>query len=172
MDLYVGFLTALTTSLSEITFGNSRLERTFLGKGIARQRRALRTFRHLDADGWSVRSGDPRRTQHGILREHFAVHLGDQIIQAIGVVAPDLPKLDGTYGHKNFFEENGSTPDYRGKSGESIIPVVTVVTEVSAKMLPLCPAAEHPVSPPATAARTVWRGRPFGKRTASSRRRR
>jgi hypothetical protein len=58
-----------------------------------------RALGHLDAHGWGIRRGNPRRPKHGILRKYFAVHLGDQIVLAVGVAAPDLPELDGIYRH-------------------------------------------------------------------------
>jgi hypothetical protein len=33
------------------------------------------------------------------LGEYFAVHFGDQVVLAISIVAPNLPELDGIYGH-------------------------------------------------------------------------
>ncbi len=38
--------------------------------------------------------------------------------------------------------------------------IIALVTEVSAKMLPSCPAVKPLANPPAPAARTVWSGRP------------
>src|SRR3984885_4928409 len=137
---------------------SSPLERTVLGKGVAGQSRALKSFGNFDADCGRVRRGDPSRPQHGVLREYFAVHLGDQIILAIGIAAPHLPELNRIYGHHRFSEENGLSPDYRVISSESIIPLVT---EVSAKILPSCPAAKPHVNPPVPVARKAlgWRGR-------------
>src|ERR1700733_4529881 len=145
---------------------SSPLERTVLGKGVAGQSRALKSFGNFDADCGRVRCGNPSRPQHRILREYFAIHLGDQIILAIGVAAPHLPELDRTYGHHRFPEENGLSPDYRVISSESIIPLVT---EVSAKILPSCPAARPHVNLPVPVARKalVWRGRPRRRKPRS-----
>src|SRR5260370_38135109 len=114
----------------------SRLERAFLGKGIAGQGRAFRTFRDFDAHGRSIGRGDACRTKHGELAEDFVVNLGDQIILAIGVTAPDLPELNGTYGHSRFPEFMRFIPHYRGAWWESM---ARMGTGVSAKMLPSVP---------------------------------
>ena len=92
--------TTLLSSLSEIECGNAALERAVLGKGIAGQRRALRSLRHLNADSWRVWSLNPCRAQHGILRKNLAVYLGYQIILAISIAAPYLPELNRSYRHK------------------------------------------------------------------------
>src|ERR1700684_2842528 len=86
-------------SVSEIAGVNASLEGAFLSECISGQRRTLRSFSHLNADSWRVRRSNPRRPQHGILREHLAVHLGHQIILAIRIAAPHLPELNGTHGH-------------------------------------------------------------------------
>src|ERR1022692_468848 len=80
------------------------LERAILGKGVAGERCTFGAFDHLDAYCRRVRGGDACRAQHRVLAEHFVVDLGDQIVLAIGVAAPDLPELDGTYGHDSFPE--------------------------------------------------------------------
>ena len=78
------------------------LERAFLGEGIAGQGCALGSFDDLDADRGRLGSGDARGTQHGVLREHFVVNLGHEIILTVGVAAPDLPELDRVHGHNRF----------------------------------------------------------------------
>jgi hypothetical protein len=91
-----------------------RLERPVLGESVTRERRALRSLGYLDAHGWCIGSGNARRSQHGILRKYFVVDLGNQVILAIGVAAPDLPELDGTNRHDSFPECSELAPDYRG----------------------------------------------------------
>ena len=44
--------------------------------------------------------------------------------------------------------------------------ITALVTEVSAKMLPSCPAAKPLANPPAPVAKTVWRGRPRPRSSA------
>src|SRR5580693_4076358 len=75
------------------------LERSVLRESVAGQPRALRALGHFDAHGRCIWRSDTRRPQHGILTEHFVVNLGDQIVLAISVAAPDLPELDRTYCH-------------------------------------------------------------------------
>jgi hypothetical protein len=48
--------------------------------------------------------------QHGILRENFAVHLGDQMILASCVMAPDLSEFDALNGHKISFSSQSTHP--------------------------------------------------------------
>jgi hypothetical protein len=86
------------------------------------------------------------------LREHFAVDLGDEIILAIGIAAPDLPELDRIHGHVASLNRVRLASDYRGRWCASI---PRVVTEVSAKMLPSCPADALPANLPAPAVKTV-----------------
>ncbi len=75
------------------------LERAVLSKSVAGKRRALWGLGHFDAHRRCIRRGDSRRPEHRILTEHLVVDLGDQIVLSIGVAAPDLPELNGTYGH-------------------------------------------------------------------------
>jgi hypothetical protein len=86
-------------SVSEIRGEAPRLERTVLSKGIARQRRALRGFIYFDANRGRIGSADSGEAQHGILAEHLAINLGDEIVLPVGITAPDLPELDGINGH-------------------------------------------------------------------------
>lgn len=85
--------------------GIPRLEGTILREGIAGQPGALGRLCDFDANRRRIRSCYARRTQHRELAEYFAVYLGDQVILAIGVAAPDLPELNRTYGHKFFLME-------------------------------------------------------------------
>jgi hypothetical protein len=70
------------------------LKRAFLRKGVSRQRRALRTFGDFYTDCGRFGSGDACWTQHGVLAKDFGVDLGDQVVLAIGVTAPNLSELD------------------------------------------------------------------------------
>ena len=40
--------------------------------------------------------------KHRILREHFAIYLGDEMILARCILAPDLSELNALYGHRFF----------------------------------------------------------------------
>src|SRR6202023_2730591 len=75
------------------------LERAFLGKRVPRQPRPLSALSHFDPHGRRIGRGDARWPQHGILTEHFAVDLGDEVILAVAVAAPHLPELDGVNRH-------------------------------------------------------------------------
>src|SRR5215831_17781965 len=77
------FVTRSFTGTWVASTGRRRSERAFLGEGISRQGCPLRAFGDFYPNRGGVGSGDPRRTQHGILREHFVVHLGDEIILAV-----------------------------------------------------------------------------------------
>src|ERR1700685_4285157 len=61
----------------EILDSAGELEGAVLCEGVARKRSALRRLRHLDANRRRVRSGNSGGAQHGVLRKHFAVDLGD-----------------------------------------------------------------------------------------------
>ncbi len=99
-----------TEEARELVFqfiGNPRsewLEGAFLGKRVARQRGPLRALGYFYAHGRRIGSGNAGRPQHGVLREHFVIDLGYKIILAVGVIAPDLPELNGTYGHGVFLK--------------------------------------------------------------------
>ena len=85
----------------------------------------MRTLHHFEAHRRSVGSRNPRWPQHGILRENFAVHFRDQIVLAIGVIAPYLPELNRIYRHIIFLRIARMIPDYRGSWWPSIAAVVT-----------------------------------------------
>src|SRR5215831_11627362 len=99
------FITRSFTGTRVASTGRRRSERAFLGEGISRQGCTLRAFGDFYPNRGGVGSGDPRRTQHGILREHFVVHLGDEIILAVSIAAPHLPELYGIDRHENFLDE-------------------------------------------------------------------
>jgi len=62
----------------------------------------LRSLDDLHAHGGGIGSGDSGGAEHGKLAEDFVVNLGDQVILAISVTAPDLSELDGIDGHGSF----------------------------------------------------------------------
>ena len=75
------------------------LERAFLGKRVARKRSSVSRLRDLDANCGSIRSSQQSGAEHGELREDFAVDLGNEVVLAVLVVAPDLSELDRLYRH-------------------------------------------------------------------------
>src|SRR5439155_12558664 len=54
-------------------------KRRFLSERVAREGRALGGVCDLHAHSFRIRSRQSRRPQHGVLAEHFAVHLGYEI---------------------------------------------------------------------------------------------
>jgi hypothetical protein len=114
------------------------LERSILGERVSRQAPALRALRHFDSHCGSVGGGNSRRPQHGELRKHFVVHLGDQIILAIGVAAPYLPELYEVC-WQTLFLSVSLTSDYRRMDGPSIGRLVTKVLALQFELL------RHPV---------------------------
>jgi len=105
------------------------LERAFLGKRVSRKRGSVGGLRDFDANCGSVRSSHQSGAQYGELREDFAVELGNEVILAVVVVAPDLSELDGLYCHwiaSNFVD---SISDYRDASRTSIALLSSRVTK-------------------------------------------
>jgi hypothetical protein len=107
------------------TLLRTRLERAFLGKRVPRQPRTLSALSHFDPDGRRIGRGDARWPQHGILTEHFAVDLSDEVILAVGVAAPHLPELDGVYSHDSILAVEGLLSAYAFNPSPSIGRPVT-----------------------------------------------
>src|SRR5258708_16485636 len=103
----------------------TRLERAFLGKGVPRQPRTLSALSHFDPHGRRIGRGDARWAQHGILTEHFAVDLSDEVILAVGVAAPHLPELDGVHSHDSLLAGEGLLSAYPFNTSQSIGRAVT-----------------------------------------------
>src|SRR6266581_8846969 len=78
----------------------------FLSERVAREGRALGALCDFHAHSFRIRSRQSRRPQHRILAEHFAVQLGYKIVLAIGIVAPDLPELNGFDRHWFFLKRD------------------------------------------------------------------
>src|SRR5579859_4353008 len=78
------------------------LERTFLGKGESWQGCAVSALGHFHPHCGSIGGGDFSGAQHRVLREDLAVNLGDEVVSSVVVLTPDLPLLDGLYGHGSF----------------------------------------------------------------------
>ena len=74
----------------------------FLREAEARQRNAIRRFGDLHLHDGRVGRGDLGGPQYRVLREYFAVHLGDKVILAGCVLAPDLSEFDALHCHKFF----------------------------------------------------------------------
>ena len=87
---------------SEVEVHQPASECPFLGEAEAGQGYALRGFCYLHFHHRRVGRGDLGGTEHGVLRENFAVNLGDKMILAGCVLAPDLSELNVLYGHKFF----------------------------------------------------------------------
>jgi len=131
----MAFLTRNFTGNRVQRTGRWLSERAFLGEGIPRQGCTLRAFGDFYANRGSVGSGDPRWTQHGILREHFVVHLGDEIILAVSVAAPDLSELYGINRHEHFPNEHlQSTEVARGRQ---FLP--WLLSDIRALAIGICP---------------------------------
>ena len=77
-------------------------ERPFLREAEAGQGYAIRRFRDLHLHDGRVGRGDLGGPQHRVLRENFAVYLGDKVILASYILAPDLSEFDALHGHKFF----------------------------------------------------------------------
>ena len=77
-------------------------ERPFLREAEAGQGYAIGGFCYLHFHHRRVGRGDLGGTEHGVLREHFAVNLGDKMILAGCILAPDLSELNILYGHNDF----------------------------------------------------------------------
>ena len=69
------------------------LERPFLRKAEAGQGHAFGRLGDFYFHHRRIRRRDFGGPQHRILREHFAVHLGDEMILAGCVLTPDLSEL-------------------------------------------------------------------------------
>src|SRR5579872_2362422 len=85
-------------------FQPSKLKRAVLCKCEAGQCRTCGSFGNFHPDRWRIGSIHLCRAKHRILSKHFVVELGNQIILAIFVFAPDLPKLDGLNCHAEFLQ--------------------------------------------------------------------
>src|SRR5579872_5351088 len=85
-------------------FNLQKLKRAVLGKCEAGQCRTCGSFGNFHPDRWRIGSIHLCRAKHRILSKHFVVELGNQIILAIFVFAPDLPKLDGLNCHAEFLQ--------------------------------------------------------------------
>ena len=167
----------------------TRLERAFLGKRVPRQPRTLSALSHFDPDGRRIGRGDAGGPQHGILTEHFAVDLSDEVVLAVGVAAPHLPELDGVHSHDRILAVKGLLSAYPFNPSPSIGRAVTEGQSMwtagvrlpvgcggprlksnresknccffcSAKIWPSCPVAQLPADPLAPDVKIVWRGRP------------
>ena len=90
-------------------------EGAFLREGEPRQRDAIGRFGDLKFHARNIGRVHLGGTQHRVLREDLAVHLGDKEIFSAFVLAPDLPEFDVLDGHK--FSLNS---DYSPANGESI----------------------------------------------------
>src|SRR5690242_7811841 len=80
----------------------------FLSERVAREGRALGALCDFHAHSFRIRSRQSRRAKYGVLAENFAVQLGHQIILAVGIVAPDLPELNGFDCHWFFLKRSSS----------------------------------------------------------------
>ena len=69
-----------------------------------------RRFRDLHLHDGRVGRGDLGGPQYRVLREHFAVHLGDKVILAGCVLAPDLSEFDALHCHKFSFSSQSTHP--------------------------------------------------------------
>ena len=83
-------------------------ERPFLGETEARQGKSIRRLGDLHLHSGRVRRGDLGRPQYRVLRENFAIYLGDEVILAGCILAPDLSEFDALHGHK-FFPSSQTT---------------------------------------------------------------
>jgi hypothetical protein len=77
-------------------------ERPFLGEAEAGQGYAIRRFGDLHLHDRRVRRGHFGWPQYRVLRENFAVYLGDKMILAGYILAPDLSEFDALHGHEFF----------------------------------------------------------------------
>src|SRR6266567_5936012 len=86
----------------EICGRDAALERAFLGERVAGQGCALGTLGNFHSNRRRVGRCDPSGPQHRELRKYFVVHLGDQVVLAVGFAAPHLPELNGIDRHGFF----------------------------------------------------------------------
>ena len=77
-------------------------KRPFLREAEAGQRDATIRFGDLHFHDGRIGRGDFGGPQYRVLREHFAVNLGDKVILAGGILAPDLSEFDVLHCHKFF----------------------------------------------------------------------
>src|ERR1700691_9591 len=91
------------------------LKSPFLRKTEARKRHAIGRLGDFDLHARNIWRVHPCETQHRVLRKHFGVHLGDEIVLTAFVLAPDLPEFDVLDGHNLSFDS-----DYSPANVESI----------------------------------------------------
>ena len=91
------------------------LKGPFLSKTEARERDAIVRFDDLDFHARNIRRIHSGQAQDRILCKHFGVHLGDEVVLAALVLAPDLPEFDVLDGHNVSCDS-----DYSPANGESI----------------------------------------------------
>src|ERR1019366_7007823 len=77
-------------------------EHPFLREVEAGQRYTLLRLGDLRLCDGRIGRGDLGGPQHRVLRENFAVHLGDKVILAGCILAPDLSEFDALHCHKFF----------------------------------------------------------------------
>ena len=75
-------------------------EGPFLREAEAGQGYAIRRFGDLHFHDGRVGRGDFGGPQYRVLRENFAVYLGDKVILAGYILAPDLSEFDALHSHK------------------------------------------------------------------------
>ena len=76
-----------------------QLKSPFLREAETRQGYAVGRFRDLHFHHRRIRRGDFGGAEHCVLREHFAVDLGDEMILAGCILTPDLSELNAFHGH-------------------------------------------------------------------------
>src|SRR5580704_8214790 len=88
------------------------LERAFLSEGETGERGPFSGLRDFDFHGGRVGCGHLGGAQHRELGEDLAVYLGDEIVLAARVLAPDLAELNGFDCHDVFlgFEDGFRLP--------------------------------------------------------------
>lgn len=75
------------------------LKGAFLREAEAWQCHTVCQLCDLNFDDGGVRRSNLRGPQYRVLREDFAINLGDEMILAGCVVPPDLSEFDSFYGH-------------------------------------------------------------------------
>jgi hypothetical protein len=75
------------------------LKRPFLGEAEAGQGHAVGRFRDFHFYDGRIGGGDFGGAQDCVLRKHFAVDLGDEVVLASCVLTPDLSEFDVFHGH-------------------------------------------------------------------------
>src|SRR5713101_2796876 len=85
-------------------------ERPFLGEAEAGQGYAIGRFGDLHLHDRCVGRGDLSGPQYRVLREYFAIHLGDKMILAGCILAPDLSEFDALHGHEFSFSSQSTYP--------------------------------------------------------------